>query len=141
MEHFFARIKTMKCVALWPRSCCEDSNRSFDLNEFGDSMHRLHENKTLASHEDEQRHMHDSVCVDAHQIYQTSRTTFSAALSAVPVTILARDMAFSLGQVSTKYPSRCRPKKNQIILTIRYRPSVKCRPLTGFCAATENSLA
>ena len=69
--------------------------------------------------------------VDAYQTYQTSRTTFSAALSAAPATILARDAALSLGQVSTKYPSRCIPKKNQIIPTIRYRPSVKCRPFTG----------
>ena len=69
--------------------------------------------------------------VDAYQTFQTSRTTFSAALSAAPVTILARDTALSLGQVSTKYPSRCRPKKNQIIPTIKYRPSVKCRPFTG----------
>ena len=69
--------------------------------------------------------------VDAYQTCQTSRPTFSAALSAAPVTILARDTALSLGQVSTKYPSRCRPKKNQIIPTIRYRPSVKCRPFIG----------
>ena len=42
--------------------------------------------------------------VDAYQTYQTSRTTFSAALSA------------ALGQVSSKYQvCRCRPKKNQII--------------------------
>ena len=69
--------------------------------------------------------------VDAYQTYQTSRNTFSAALSAAPATILARDTALSLCQVSTKYPSRYRPKKNQIIPTIRYRPSVKCRPFTG----------
>ena len=69
--------------------------------------------------------------VHAYQTYQTSRTTFSAAISAVPVMLLARDTTMSLGQVSTKYPSRCRPKKNQIIPTIRYRPSVKCRPFTG----------
>ena len=36
--------------------------------------------------------------------YHTSRTTFSAALNASPVAILARDTALSLGQVSTKYP-------------------------------------
>ena len=35
--------------------------------------------------------------------YQTSRTTFSAALSAAPIIILARDTALFLGQVSTKY--------------------------------------
>ena len=45
--------------------------------------------------------------------------------------MLARDTALFLGQVSTKYPGRCRPKKNQIIPTTRYRPSVKCRPFTG----------
>ena len=71
--------------------------------------------------------------VDAYQTYQTSRTTFSAALSAGPVTIIVQDTALSLGQVSTKYPSRCRPKTNQIIPTITYRPSVKCRPFTGRC--------
>ena len=43
-----------------------------------------------------------SMGVDAYQTYQTSRTTFSAALSAAPATILARDTALSLGQVSTK---------------------------------------
>ena len=58
-----------------------------------------------------------SMGVDAYQTYQTSRTTFSAAVSAAPVTILARDTALSLAQLSTKYPSRCRPKKNQIIPT------------------------
>ena len=69
--------------------------------------------------------------VDAYQTYQTSSTTILDALSAVPVTILARDTALSPGQVSTKYPGRYRPKKNQIISTIRYCPSVKCRPFTG----------
>ena len=69
--------------------------------------------------------------VDSYQTYQTSRTTFSTTLSAAPVTVRARDTALSLGQASTKYPSRCHPKKNQIIPTIRYRPSVKCRPFTG----------
>ena len=43
--------------------------------------------------------------VDTYQTYQTSCTTFSASLSAAPVMILARDMALSLGQVSTKYTS------------------------------------
>ena len=51
--------------------------------------------------------------IDIYQTYQTSRTSFSAALSAAPVTTLARDMALSLGQVSTKYPFRCCPKKSQ----------------------------
>ena len=69
--------------------------------------------------------------VDAYQTHQTSRTTFSVALCAAPVTILSQDMALSLGQASTRHPCRCRPKKNQIIPTIRYRPSVKCRPFTG----------
>ena len=58
--------------------------------------------------------------VDAYQTYQTSRTTFSAALNAAPVTMLARDTALSLGQVSTKYPSWCPQKEpdhayNQIL--------------------------
>ena len=71
--------------------------------------------------------------VDTYQTYQTSRNSFSAALSAAPITILARDTALSLGQVSIKYPNRCRPQKSQIIPTIRYRPSVKCRSFTGCC--------
>ena len=70
--------------------------------------------------------------VDAYHTYQTSRTTFSAALSAAPATILPRNTALSLGQVSTKYQSRYRPKNHQIIPTIKYRPSVKCRPFTGY---------
>ena len=57
-----------------------------------------------------------SAGVDAYQTYQTSRPTFLAALSAAPVTILARDTALSLGQVSTKYSSRCRPKRTRSYL-------------------------
>ena len=76
-----------------------------------------------------------SMGVDACQTYQTSRTTFSAASRPAPVTTLARETALSLGQMSTKYPSRCRPQKNQIIPTIRYRPSVKCHlsPVAALC--------
>ena len=53
---------------------------------------------------------------------------------------VSRDTALALGQVSTKYPSRCRPQKNQIIHTIRYRPSVKCRLFT-YCPTLLSAAA
>ena len=48
-----------------------------------------------------------------------------------PRSLILAPFALSLGQVSIKDLSRCRPKKNQIIPTIRYRPSVKCRTFTS----------
>ena len=81
-----------------------------------------------------------SMGVDAYRTYQISRTTFSAALSAAPVTILALDTALSLGQMPTKYPSRCRAKKknrhtykqipplSQVPTLHRLSQSAECRP-------------
>ena len=49
--------------------------------------------------------------VDAYQTHQTSRTTFSAAFCAAPVTILTGDMALPLGQVSTSTQVGAAPKE------------------------------
>ena len=78
--------------------------------------------------------------VDAYQTYQTSRTTFSAALSAAPVTILARDTALSLGQVSTKYPSRCRPQKNQLSTLHSYTDDNMTSIIISWCLVETYSV-
>ena len=69
--------------------------------------------------------------VDGYQTYQTSRTTFSAALTAAPSRYLLETRHCPSVKCQPSYPSRCRPKKNQMIPTIRYRPSVQCRLFTG----------